>query len=405
MSVTNDGGRKVASKENLIDFCQRLVQIQSLSGEEEGVAKTIAAEMKELGYDDVWIDKYGNVVGKILGTGKTENGVPPKSVLFDGHIDTVPVSDTSQWKQKPFGGELIDGKIYGRGTSDMKGAVAAMVYAGGILAQSADRPAGDVFVSGTVHEEIFEGIAFDSVLNDTKPDVVIIGEATELKLNIGQRGRAEIAIHSYGKSAHSANPQVGINAVTKMYSIIKGIEGMEPTEHPVLGKGIAVITDIISTPYPGASVVPNLCRITIDRRLLVGETQESVLAPIQAVIDQAKEQDPELSASVEFVKGEADCYTGEKMQGLRYFPGWLLDRNSETVTKAEQGLKDAGLDVVISTYSFCTNGSQSAGVKGIDTLGFGPSRENLAHSVDEYIEVSQLEGALKGYVAIARALT
>ncbi|OEH84272.1 selenium metabolism hydrolase [Desulfuribacillus stibiiarsenatis] len=388
----------------MVDFCQRLIRIPSISGEEEEVAKCIATEMKTLGYDEIWIDKYGNVIGKIKGTGISADGSKPKSILFDGHIDTVPVSDTNQWTKKPYGGDIMDGKVYGRGATDMKGAVAAMVYAAGAIAQSGERPAGDIYVSGTVHEEIFEGIAFDNVLNETSPDVVVIGEATELKLNIGQRGRGEIAIYNYGKSAHSANPQVGINAVVKMYPIIQELEKLEPTVHPVLGKGIAVVTDIISTPYPGASVVPNQCRITIDRRLLVGETEESVIAQLQEVIDKAKAVDTEISAKVEFVRGEANCYTGEKMNGLRFFPGWLLDRNSETVLTAEKALQDSGLEAVINTYSFCTNGSQSAGVRGIDTIGFGPSRENLAHSVDEYIEISQLEGAMKGYIALAQAI-
>lgn len=286
----------------------------------------------------------------------------------------------------------------------MKGAVAAMVYAVAAIAQSEQRPAGDLCVSGTVQEENFEGIAFDHVLEQVKPDVVIIGEATELRLNIGQRGRGEIAVHTYGKSVHSANPQVGINAVTKMCPVIEGIGELKPVVHEVLGQGIAVITDIISTPYPGSSVVPNHCRITIDRRLLVGETEASVLAQFNDILIKVEEADPDFSGQTELVKGEAPCYTGQKIEGLRFFPAWLMDRNSQVVLEAEKALKEAGLARTIGTYSFCTNGSQSAGVRGIDTLGFGPSRENLAHSVDEYVEVAQLEGAFRGYFALARAL-
>lgn len=385
-------------RDQMIHFCQRLIQTPSLSGEERGVAELMAAEMKGLGYDQVWIDPYGSVIGKIKGSGRG------KTILFDGHIDTVPVSDHRQWTKNPFGGKFIDGKIYGRGASDMKGAVAAMVYAVAALGQSEQRPAGDLYVSGTVQEENFEGIAFDHVLEQVKPDVVIIGEATELRLNIGQRGRGEIAVHTYGKSAHSANPQVGINAVTKMCQVIEGIGQLKPVVHEVLGQGIAVITDIISTPYPGSSVVPNHCRITIDRRLLVGETEASVLAQINDILANLKEADAEFSGRVELVKGEALCYTGQKIAGLRFFPAWLMERNSPVVLEAEQALKELGLAAAIGTYSFCTNGSQSAGVRGIDTLGFGPSRENLAHSVDEYVEVAQLEDAFRGYFALARTL-
>jgi putative selenium metabolism hydrolase len=385
-------------KEKMIQFCQRLIQTTSVSGEEQKVAELIAQEMKSLGFDEIWSDDYGSVVGKVKGTG---NG---KTVLFDGHIDTVPVSDGGQWTKDPFGGELWDEKIYGRGATDMKGAVAAMVYAVGAIAQRGEQPAGDIYVSGTVQEENFEGIAFDKVLEQVKPDVVVIGEATELRLNIGQRGRGELAVYTYGKSAHSANPQVGINAVSKMYPVIKGIEELEPVVHDRLGQGIAVVTDIISTPYPGSSVVPNQCRITIDRRLLVGETETSVLEQFEEIIAKAKAADPQFDGKVEFVKGEAICYTGNKIEGLRFFPGWLMDEDSQLVIAAKNALAEAGLDVVVNTYSFCTNGSQSAGVRGIDTIGFGPSRENLAHAVDEYIEVSQLAGAFAGYVALGKAL-
>ncbi len=382
----------------MIGFCQRLIQTPGLSGEERDVAELIAAEMKSLGFDEVWFDAYGSVIGKVKGSG---NG---KTVLFDGHIDTVPVSDGHQWTTDPFGGRIIDGRIYGRGASDMKGAVAAMVYAVAAAAQSGEKPAGDLYVCGSVQEENFEGIALAPVLEQVKPDVVVIGEATELRLNIGQRGRAEIAVHTYGKSVHSSNPQFGINAVIKMCPVIESIGKADPVTHEILGQGISVITDIISTPYPGSSVVPNHCRITIDRRLLAGETEAGVMGQFEELLAGIKAGDSGFDGSVEFVRGEAVCYTGVKIEGLRFFPAWLMDRNSKFVLDAEKALKEAGLPGTIGTYSFCTNGSQSAGVKGINTIGFGPSRENLAHTVDEYVEVAQLEGAYTGYMALARAL-
>jgi len=385
-------------KKKMVELCRRLIQTPGLSGEERAVAELMAAEMKYLGFDEVWFDPYGSVIGRLKGRGHG------KTVLFDGHIDTVPVSDGHQWSTDPFGGRLADGRIYGRGASDMKGALAAMICAVAAVAQSGARPAGDLYVSGTVQEENFEGIALAAVLEKVRPDVVVIGEATELRLNIGQRGRGEIAVHTFGRSAHSSNPQIGINAITKMSPLIKSIGELNPVAHEVLGQGISVITDIISTPYPGSSVVPNHCRITIDRRLLVGETGESVKRQFEDLLKKAMALDPEFKGSVEFVRGEALCYTGAKIEGLRFFPAWLMDRNSKVVLDAEKALKAAGLAGTIGTYSFCTNGSQSAGLKGIDTIGFGPSRENLAHSVDEYVEVAQLEGAFTGYIALARAL-
>ncbi|MCQ4379972.1 peptidase dimerization domain-containing protein, partial [Clostridioides difficile] len=114
------------------------------------------------------------------------------------------------------------------------------------------------------------------------------------------RGRGEIVVETFGKPAHSANPEKGVNAVYKMANVIQKIQQLVPPTHPVLGDGILVLTDIKSSPYPGASVVPDYCKATFDRRLLVGETREGVLAPIQALLDEMMKEDPELNAKVSY---------------------------------------------------------------------------------------------------------
>lgn len=386
-------------KQQLTELCQELLRQQSYSGEEGKVVKSISQAFKAMGFDNHFVDSYGNVIGHIKGK------KPGKAILFDGHIDTVPVPDDSKWKHAPFGGELVDGKIYGRGASDMKGAVSAMIAAAAFFAEDTQRDfAGDIYVAGVVHEEIFEGIAARKISEAVQPDYVVIGEASELNLKRGQRGRAEIVVETFGKPAHSANPEKGINAVTKMSKLIDRIEGIETPEQEVLGKGILVLTDIKSSPYPGASVVPDHCRATYDRRLLVGETPESVLAPIQALIKEMEQQDPEFKAKVSFAVGTEKCHTGETIQGERFFPGWLYDEKDELVQAALQGLREAGLNPEVTHYSFCTNGSHYAGEKGIKTIGFGPSQENLAHTIDEYIEVDQLCKGAEGYYAIMKSV-
>ncbi|GMK40841.1 peptidase [Paenibacillus sp. CCS19] len=388
---TNDVAK--VNREELIALTQRLIQAKSLSGEEQEAALIIKQQMLELGYDDVWIDAYGSVIGKVQGSG---GGA---SVLFDGHIDTVPVNSPEKWTHDPFGGEIVDGVMYGRGTSDMKASVAAAVLAVGEIAREARRtgvrPKGDLYVSGTVFEEVFEGVALCKVLETVKPDLVVIMEATGLKLNVGQRGRAEVSIVAHGRSAHSSNPDVGINAVYAMTPVITALTSMKPTEHAALGKGISVVTDIISSPYPGASVVPDRCEITIDRRLLVGENSAFVT-------DQYKRLLPEEgSYEVTIAKAELECYTGAVLGGERFFPAWLASEDDAWVDRALQALRGIGQDPAIGVYSFCTNGSFSAGTAGIPTIGYGPSYEHVAHIVDEYIELEQLEKAAEGYYAIA----
>lgn len=383
----------------VIKLCQKLIKAKSYSGEENLVSEELASFFKENNFDDVIIDLYGNTIGVIKGK------LPGKKIVFDGHMDTVPVGNESDWNYPPFGGEIHDGKIYGRGTSDMKGAVAAMACAAANFAKDTDRNfPGEIYVAGVVHEECFEGIAARSISKTVKPDYVVIGEASALNLKIGQRGRGEVKVETFGVPAHSANPEKGINAVYKMAKVIEAIRRLEPPNHPVLGKGILELTDIKSSPYPGASVVPEYCVATYDRRLLVGETKESVLAPIQTLIDDLMKEDPQLKAKVSYAVGKEKCFTGVDIEGERFFPGWLFDKEEKFIVDVKQELEHMGFTPEITQYNFCTNGSHYAGEAGIRTLGMGPSMENLAHTINEYIEVEQLTKVTECYYGIMKAL-
>ena len=388
-----------ARKNQLIALCQRMIRAKSYSGQENLVAAEMDAFAKDNGFTDVHVDRYGNCICHIAGSR------PGPRILFDGHMDTVPVSDISAWKHDPFGAEIVDGKMYGRGTSDMKGALSAMLAAASWYAQDCQNDfAGDIYVAGVVHEECFEGVAAREISAYVKPDCVVIGEASELNIKIGQRGRGEIVVETFGVPAHSANPEKGVNAVYQMCRVIEEIRNLKPTHHNVLGDGILELTDIKSAPYPGASVVPSYCRATYDRRLLTGETKESVLEPLRALADRLMAADPTMNIRISYAEGKEICYTGNTIQGERFFPGWLYDKEEGFVQDVLVQLRDMGFSPEITQYNFCTNGSHYAGEAGIRTLGLGPSREDLAHTVDEYIELEQLEKAAQCYYGVMRAL-
>lgn len=385
--------------EKLIALCQSLIKAGTLSGEEKPVADLLKKFYKENNFDEVNVDSYGNVIACIKGK------QPGKKLLFDAHMDTVPVSDPSVWTVDPWGGEIINGRLYGRGTTDMKASLAAMMCAAAEFAEETNRDfSGEIYIAGVVHEECFEGIASREISKAVHPDYVVIGEASDLNLKIGQRGRAEIVVETFGKPAHSANPEKGLNAVYKMSKVIDAIRTLTPPEHPVLGKGILELTDIKSSPYPGASVVPEYCRCTYDRRLLVGESKESVLAPLQRLLDELMAEDSELKAKVSYAIGEETCYTGTKIKGERFFPGWLFDQNDDFVQAVYKQLHEDGFNPEITKYNFCTNASHYAGEAGIKTMGMGPSNESLAHVVDEYVEISELEGVFGSFKSIMKAL-
>jgi putative selenium metabolism hydrolase len=379
----------------LIALCQKLIQTQSYTGQERQAAELLKTTMETLGFDRAWIDDYGNVIGEIKG------GQPGPKLLFDGHIDTVEVSDGPKWTVDPFAGIVKDGRIYGRGATDMKCSVASMVYGLAPLTACREQLKGTVYISGTVCEETFEGIALGKVLDAIQPDSVIIGEASGLSLKRGQRGRAEVAVTTFGKAAHSSNPAVGKNAVYMMLTLVEKIRSLPVPQDSFLGEGILELTDIISTPYPGASVVPHQCRVTFDRRTLVGETAEVVLAPVRQAIADLQAIDPDFKAEAEIVCASENCHTGAVLSGTRFFPAWELPESHPLVEGSLTSLRQAGLTPAVTKYSFCTNGSYSAGIAGLPTIGFGPGREDGAHVVDENIEIEQLIGAATGYQAIA----
>jgi acetylornithine deacetylase/succinyl-diaminopimelate desuccinylase-like protein len=169
------------------------------------------------------------------------------------------------------------------------------------------------------------------------------------------------------------------------------------------GPGILELTDIKSSPYPGASVVPDYCRATYDRRLLVGETKESVIAPLENALAELIAQDPQFKARVSYAVGHESCYTGATIEGERFFPGWVYEESDEFVQAALAGVREAGFDPTITQYSFCTNGSHYAGEAGIKPSA-SDLREKTWHTIDEYIEIDQLTGSASGYYSIIQTL-
>ena len=388
-----------ALQQETLELLKRLIACPSLSGQEQGVAQVLKGYLGENGFSTLETDRFGSLVAGVKGDR------PGVRLLFDGHIDTVPADNAQDWATPPFEPVLKDGKLFGRGASDMKGADAAFaVAAAEYLRERGTDFAGELWFAGVVQEECFEGVCAREVAKRVQPDLVIIGEASEGNLKLSQRGRAEIVLETFGVPCHSANPEKGVNAAAAMCSLINEILKLPPTkDERMVGDGILVLTDIKSEPYPGASVVPHYCRATFDRRLLVGETRESVLSPIQAIIDRQKKLDPTLNARVFYPMGSAVCSTGEKVEAERFFAPWWYAAD-ERVLGVKAAMEERGLKPEITGYSFCTNGSYYAGEAGIPTFGYGPSRENLAHTVDEHIALQDLFDAVDGYLAALHAL-
>ncbi len=374
----------------LITFTQDLVRLPSPSGSERAVAERVQQEMQALGFDRVWMDEYGSVVGII------EGKWPGKTVLLDAHTDTVGISPGVPWVHDPFGATIENDAIYGRGAADMKGALAAMVHAAATLDRT--QLTGRVIVSASTLEEVLEGVALHAVMDMTAPDYVVIGEATDLNLSRGGRGRAEVHLTTVGRPSHSSAPHLGRNAVLDMMRVIAAVEQVQLPDNAIMGPAILALTDIISDPYPGHSVIPSVCKVTYDRRLLPGEDAATVL---EAITDLAGLEDIQLKAEIGM--GEYAAFTGAVQRCEKFFPAWLYEENEPFVASALGALHAAGIEAEASAYRFCTNAAYSAGIAGVPTVGFGPATEADAHVIDERLRIADLLAAAKGYRALIEA--
>jgi acetylornithine deacetylase/succinyl-diaminopimelate desuccinylase-like protein len=228
--------------------------------------------------------------------------------------------------------------------------------------------------------------------------VAVICEATALRVAVGQRGRAELTVDVFGRPTHSSRPDLGVNAVDAMADALVAARAIELPEHPALGPAILVPTDVMSRPYPGLSVVPDRCTVTFDRRTLPGETQEDVMAPLRAAVDAAVAPHG-ATARVTIAVDRFDSYSGAHVEAPNFAPAWFIDPQAEPARTAL-----AALGAEPTHWGFCTNGSGTAAL-GIPTIGFGPGDEALAHRVDEYIELDELQAGARGYATLAAALT
>lgn len=368
----------------------KLVKIKSVSMKEKDVQLELKRQMEEAGFDKVWIDGLGNVIGQI-GNGK-------KKLAIDGHMDTVDVGNLANWTFDPFCGTIKDGYVYGRGTVDQEGGPAAAVTAGRILKELGFDKDVTVYVTGTVMEEDCDGLCWKYLIDEEKliPDFVISTEPTNLNIYRGHRGRMEIVVKFKGVSCHGSAPERGKNAIYMAARAALEIEKLNERlgSDEFLGKGTVTISEIKSG-SPSLCAVADYAQFHLDRRLTWGETKESAVAEIQEIVKN-------MDATVEVLYYEEEAWTGLKYGMEKYYPTWKIDEKDhivQTGVKAFEGLFNK--TPKIDKWTFSTNGIATNGMYKIPTIGFGPGNEVLAHAPDEKVPISDLVAASAFYAAYA----
>jgi putative selenium metabolism hydrolase len=382
---------RLASEANsaCIDFVRDLVTLPSPSRGERLACERVVREMEQLGYQDVHVDAMGNVLGR-LGSG-------PRVLAFDAHIDTVGITNPSRWRHDPFRGVVADGILYGRGASDQKGGLAAVVHGVALAARIGLPGDATLWVTATVNGEDCVGQAWQYILSETtlRPEVVVIAMPSHLGICHGQRGRMEVEIVTSGVSTHGSQPDRGTNAIYIMSPIVEAIGKLHAsleTSHPVLGTGSAAVT-AISSRSPSYTAIPDECTIHVDRRLTIGETAEGALVQLENLAEVKSG-----GAEVRLLHYDEPSWRGFSYPTRKVFPAWETPERSSAVqaalTTAERVL---GREPRIHRSAFSSHGCVTAGMFDIPTVGFGPADEVHSHTVNDQIPLAQLEPAMWFY--------
>lgn len=378
--------------QELLEFARDLVRIQSYTGQEEAVARFIAEKMNSLGYDEVKIDRYGNIVGRV--------GDGAKVILFDSHTDTVAVNDPDQWTQPPFSGAIQDGYLWGRGSVDMKSGLAASVYAAAIAKDQGLLAGKTVYVTCTVAEEDCDGEGLKAALleNNLHPDYAVICEPSANLISTGHKGKAQIIIQTQGVSAHGSAPEKGVNAVYEMAEIIQRIAQTNLALSQKPGRHGTLVLARISSTAVSLNAVPSACEVYLDRRLGVGETEQTIQTEMDRII-----QGKNASWKLDIVQRQT--WTGAEITYNPLAPAWEIS--------LEHPLAQAFIAAYTETFGqppqsyeywdFSTNAIAAVRL-GIPTIGFGPGEHKLAHMRDEKCAVNQIFEACEVYRRVIAAL-
>jgi putative selenium metabolism hydrolase len=377
----------------IIQFLRDLCAIPSYDSQIGAVGERAAKEMRQLGFEDVFFDRMGNVVGRI--------GNGPKKIVFDSHIDTVGVGDPSSWGWDPFIGKVEDGIFFARGACDEKGSTPGMVY-GMALARDLGLLDGyTAYYFGNM-EEWCDGIAPHAFVEveGIRPDYVVIGEPTRMQVYRGHKGRVEMKITAKGRSAHAASNHLGDNAIYKLIPIINRIANMEPElgDDPFLGHGKITVSDMtVST--ASINAVPDEATIFIDRRMTFGETPESVLAQVAAIVGERPD------VKMELLHYDTPSYTGFVFRVDKIFPSWALAEDHPLVQAGQATLRALnGSAPETGKWNFSTNGIYWMGKAGIPSIGFGPGDEIHAHTVLDQVKLEDVVEATAFYALLPAVL-
>ncbi len=384
--------RVAEQHDDILTFFREIVAIPSMESQIKEVGERCAAEMKKLGFDEVFWDKMGNIVGRI--------GDGDKVLLYDSHIDTVGIGDPDEWEWDPFKGKVEDGVFYARGACDEKQSTPGMIYGLAIANALGLLEGVTAYYFGNM-EEWNDGSAPNAFVQTEgiKPDFVVIGEPTKMQVYRGHKGRVEFQIVAKGKSAHAASNFLGDNAIYKLLPIIDRLSKIEPElgDDPFLGHGRLTVTDM-HVKTPSINAVPDEATIYIDRRITFGEDPQTELKRLKTIIGDRND----IEASI--LVYEEPSYTGFVFPLDKIYPAWAYPENHPFVQAGVETGKLLWGEMNTGKWDFSTNGIYWAGKLGIPSIGFGPGDEIHAHTVIDQVKLEDVVKATEWYALLPALL-
>jgi succinyl-diaminopimelate desuccinylase len=372
----------------VIELTQTLVRIPTVNppGDEALATQVLMAAMHDAGL--VAVVDVDPDTGRPNVLGHFDTGVPGPHLVFNSHIDVVPPGDG--WTHDPYGADIADGLLYGRGSADTKGGVAATIVGVGAALKAGAVRRGSLTVAIVADEEERQTGTKWLRTNGTAADLVVVAEPTSLVPTIAHKGGALFAVCFTGVASHGSRPHLGVNAVEHAARFVSRVSDyattLAATQHPLLGPPTLNISKIDGG--FAAFAVPDRCVVTIDRRLLPGETARSAGSELEQILAEMVEEIPQLDATV------TTLFDGPPLDTSPNHPLVAITRRSiEAVrgrdpgTRVSGGGTDAGL---YSTYD------------KIPAVVLGPGDVSLAHAADEYVPVAELIDAALVFAQIAR---
>lgn len=312
-------------------------------------------------------------------------------LVLNGHLDTVPVDELSLWTVDPFGAEIRDGFLYGRGACDMKAGLAAQVAVAHDLLATDARLRGDLVLHFAVGEECGEPGTLSLIQAGHVGDVGVVTEPTQLEVSVATRGLVTMQIRVHGRSTHASRAEEGINPVAKLDRVLGAVGGyrlqVKQGRHDLLGSGSCTPTVVRGGVKQNA--IADNCDLFLDRRLLPGETPEGEVARLRGFLDQLRADDPEFDYTLSHLP-----YPFEPAEIAQDSP--IALRLQETAAEA------LGVQPRIVGTPFSCDVRNLVNDAGMDAVIYGPGNVAECHCVDERVSIQQVNDTVTVLTALAR---